>query len=88
MRGMRRAYETRAAMFVISVLMGGAAQAQQQQQQGPTIEQRVGAEVGPIIVRAAALAAQVDQLNALVSQRDKTIADLQAELKAKADPPK
>lgn len=50
------------------------------QQPQPSIEQRVGAEVGPIIVRAAALGIQVEQLNALVAQRDKTIADLQAQI--------
>ena len=45
-----------------AALIGQAALAQQpQQQQGPTIEQRIGSEMGPIIVRAAALAAQVDQ---------------------------
>lgn len=61
----------------------------QPQQQGPTIEQRIGAEMGPTIVRAAALAGQVDQLQAIVAQRDKTIAELQAQIaELKKDPPK
>jgi len=52
----------------------------QQAQQGPTIEQRIGMEIGATIVRAAALAGQVEQLQALVAQRDKTITELQAQI--------
>lgn len=57
--------------------------------QGPTIEQRVGYEIGPIVVRAAALSAQVEQLQAIVTQRDKTISELQAQIaELKKDAPK
>lgn len=70
-----------------TALFGHGALAQQpQQQQGPTIEQRIGYEVGPIIVRAAALAAQVDQAKTIIEQRDKTIADLQAQIEALKKP--
>lgn len=71
-----------------TALIGQAALAQQQPQQpqGPTIEQRVGYEIGPIIVRAAALAAQVDQAKTIIEQRDKTIADLQAQIEALKKP--
>lgn len=61
----------------------------QQANQGPSIEQRVGYEIGPIVVRAAALSAQVEQLQAIVAQRDKTIAELQAQIaELKKDAPK
>lgn len=57
--------------------------------QGPSIEQRVGYEIGPIVVRAAALSAQVEQLQAIVAQRDKTISELQAQIaELKKDAPK
>lgn len=69
-----------------AALIGQAALAQQPQQQGPTIEQRIGSEMGPIIVRAAALAAQVDQAKTIIEQRDKTIAELQAQIEALKKP--
>jgi hypothetical protein len=54
------------------------------QQQPPlTIDQRIGIEVGPIIVRAGVLAAQNEQLTAQVAALQKQIEDLKKQLEEK-----
>lgn len=78
---------TAAACIILAGVLGAAAQ--QPGQQGPTVEQRIGYEIGPMIVRAAVLSAQLEEARAIIAQRDKSIADLQAQLaEAKKEPPK
>lgn len=70
-------------LVIAGVAYAVPASAQQQTPQPSlTIEQRVGMVVGPIITQAAVLSAQVEQMKDLIAQRDKTIADLQAQVEA------
>lgn len=52
-------------------------------QQAPpklSVEERIGKVMGPTIVKAALLENANEELQAIVAQRDKTIADLQAQI--------
>lgn len=69
------------AVGAITAIVVTAAPAYAQQAKPKmSVEERIGKTVGPIIVRASLLEGANEELQTIVEQRDKTIADLQAQI--------
>lgn len=51
-----------------------------------SVEERIGKTLGPILVRAALLEGANEELQAIVEQRDRTIAELKAQIESLKKP--
>lgn len=73
-------------LFAAAVAIAATPAVGQQAKPKLSVEERIGKTLGPILVRAALLEGANEELQAIVEQRDRTIAELKAQIESLKKP--